>query len=324
MRFSNITIVFFILLFTGAYLCAHPGVADACKCDQDQPVETYVDEAEGIYLGDGICQLAELNKNLAMEVGPYCIELLLDESGTPWTVVDSEEDEPAPGCTDPTNCRKKWTYRSSIQKQKKCKTVKDWSHLTMVLKLCGNENIQDYILGVDPGEPEFGPIGKDEPSCGVPVNDAQQFLKWSPDVRCCSRGKGWGRWVDYSIYATLDSGQDPCTITNVKRGRYCDSDFLLGPGCGIDITQFVLGPFSAELDPCTGDPVEGTVFIGENEATEVITWFCDPKADGTACNPIHDEGCVCYPLSNSGPPTGTVFKSNTNPTRGCIGSRCFR
>jgi hypothetical protein len=288
MKTKNISILLFILAFVGVAMFAYTEVGAACPGDSWGPSPTYN------CLGDGVCETAEANSNLCIESYPYTIELLPDPSGAWWTVVYPGDDS---NCTDPNGC-KRWMYRGCIPPMN-CKGVNAWSHLTMVLELCGESTIDAYIVNTDPSPQIFGGPGNDENSCNIVVEDDEEFLKFEPTLKCNRNGK----CVDFAVYATMDSSIDCSAFMGPKYGQSCGGGNIVAPGCGggdlgLFETTRIIGFNDAILtyDICTRD-IQTVTFPGEPDAVEGKAWIC---WDG---NPFDSNATTadCHEQINSGP-----------------------
>jgi hypothetical protein len=301
MKAKYISILLFILVFAGVTLLGNTQARAA------------------INLFDCECSTEEIAKHLCFDLdlnGDDDIDYVVQ------VYVEGEKDPDIPGeWPIPYSGNLTWQYRACVPDDANCRRVPTWNYFVERMSDC----VQNEILySVPPGANLVLP-GDVVPKCTDFFADLGQIIvKWNPSFNCEP-----GTHVVFSLTTTSGVPVAFCNEARVTTKKGCDGDFILGPGCDqISTTSFTLGSFSADLDECTGEPIADTVSVdgGQTTATEVMTWFSD---DG--CNPIdsgvydpvgNPDGCIVYPLTNTGPTTGCVFRSN--PSRGCIGSRCFR
>jgi hypothetical protein len=321
MKTKNISILLFLLVFAGIILLGYSQV-----------------QAE-LNLGDGICSELENQLNFCISIGPdpdnpcYVIEALDCDGAWPCSETIAGVEYAA------------FRYRATANAPCNCPT---WSYSVTQYQICDGSTSVDYVMDSSPSGASLfrckvskcDDINPDaacffdnveDTSAAILCDEDFQNWKLNPTLNCSEGGS-----IDFVVYTLPGTGvscgnptyirtRDGCqnTVNGCTIEPYLGDVLLRGPGCdplSITVTSFQLGEFSADLDPCTGQPL--AAFIGTNEATEVLTWF---SSSDTGCNPadVYPDTCPeVIPLSNTGPTTGCVFKSN--PSRGCIGSRCFR
>jgi hypothetical protein len=293
MKAKYISILLFILVFAGVTLLG------------------YTQARATIDLSDCACSAEEIAKHLCFDLdlnGDENIDYVVQ------VYVEGETDPDIPGeWPIPYSGNLTWQYRACVPFDANCRRVPTWNYFVERMSDCVENEI---LYSVPPGANLVLP-GDVVPKCTDFFADLGQIIvKWNPSFNCEP-----DTWVVFSLTTTSGVPLAFCNEARVTTKKGCDGGFILGPGCDvIATTSFTLGSFSADLDKCTGEPVDGTVKVDGAYAEEVMTWFSD-----NGCNPVDLYPDTCpevYPLTNTGPTTGCVFKSN--PSRGCIGSRCFR
>lgn len=229
MQTKNISLLLFILIFTGVALLGSIQVWAQIQ----------------INVTDDNCSAKEIDKNLCIEAFGYVVQVYVDsDTGNPtstWPIVGDG------GVLE-------FRYRGSVNNASECKGH-TWNYFIQDMTACTGDTV-DYIVDTDPPGAQLLLPGNTVPKCpDVTAAPGHNLLKLNPSLNCAA-----GNEVVFSFFAAQGTPTSLCNYSVVVTKKGCAGDYLLGPGCGIagytGQRTFFCGEdeIIVDFDQCSGEP----------------------------------------------------------------------